>query len=137
MKPSRRTFLHLSAAAAALRAVSPKAWAQGYPARPVRVVVPFAAGGQADVIARLIAQRLSAQLAQQFYVENAPGGRRPSPFAFRTYANYLTRPVLGGLYLSYDLALGSGALLRTTSSRILVRYGINSTNVNSTPPSAA
>ena len=74
MKPSRRTFLHLSATAAALRAVSPKAWAQGYPARPVRVIVPFAAGGQADVIARLIAQRLSAQLAQQFYVENAPGG---------------------------------------------------------------
>jgi tripartite-type tricarboxylate transporter receptor subunit TctC len=74
MKPSRRTSLHLSATAAALRAVSPKAWAQGYPARPVRVIVPFAAGGQADVIARLIAQRLSAQLAQQFYVENAPGG---------------------------------------------------------------
>jgi tripartite-type tricarboxylate transporter receptor subunit TctC len=73
MKRSRRAFLRLSAAAAVLSALSPRAWAQAYPARPVRVLVPFAAGGQADVIARLIAQRLSEQLAQQFYVENAPG----------------------------------------------------------------
>src|SRR5205823_806668 len=70
----RRTFLRLSAAAAALRLTSSTAWAQAYPARPVRVLVPFAPGGQVDVIARLIAQRLSEQLGQQFYVENAPGG---------------------------------------------------------------
>ena len=70
----RRTFLRLSAAAAALRVASSTAWAQPYPARPVRVIVPFAPGGQVDVVARLIAQRLSEQLGQQFYVENAPGG---------------------------------------------------------------
>src|SRR6516165_12725927 len=70
----RRTFLHLSAAAAALRVASSTAWAQAYPARPVRVLVPFAPGGQVDVVARLIAQRVSEQLGQQFYVENAPGG---------------------------------------------------------------
>ena len=70
----RRTFLHLSAAAAALRVASSTAWAQAYPARPVRVIVPFAPGGQVDVVARLIAQRSSEQLGQQFYVENAPGG---------------------------------------------------------------
>ena len=58
----RRTFLHLSAAAAALRVASSTAWAQAYPARPVRVIVPFAPGGQVDVVARLIAQRLSEQL---------------------------------------------------------------------------
>jgi tripartite-type tricarboxylate transporter receptor subunit TctC len=74
MKLPRRTFLYLSAAAAALRVASSTAWAQVYPARPVRVIVPFAPGGQVDVIARLIAQRLSEQLGQQFYVENASGG---------------------------------------------------------------
>src|SRR5262247_3294593 len=68
----RRTFLYLSAAAA-LRVASSSAWAQAYPARPVRVIVPFAPGGQVDVVARLIAQRLSEQLGQQFYVENVSG----------------------------------------------------------------
>ena len=69
----RRTFLYLGAAAAALRVASSSAWAQAYPARPVRVIVPFAPGGQVDVVARLIAQRLSEQLGQQFYVENVSG----------------------------------------------------------------
>ena len=71
---NRRTFLYLSAATAVLRIASWAAWAQAYPARPVRVIVPFAPGGQVDVVARLIAQRLSARLGQQFYVENASGG---------------------------------------------------------------
>ena len=74
MKLPRRTFLRLIGAAAALRVAASTAWAQAYPARPVRVLVPFAPGGQVDVVARLIAQRLSEQLGQQFYVENAPGG---------------------------------------------------------------
>ena len=69
----RRTFLYLSAAAAALRVAPSSAWAQAYPARPVRVIVPFAPGGQVDVVGRLIAQRLSEQLGQQFYVENVSG----------------------------------------------------------------
>ena len=49
------------------------AWAQAYPARPVRVIVPFAPGGQTDVVARLVAQKLSERLGQQFYIENAAG----------------------------------------------------------------
>src|SRR5947209_15167791 len=48
-------------------------WAEGYPTRPVRVVVGFPAGGPTDVIARLVAQVLSDSLHQQFYVENIPG----------------------------------------------------------------
>jgi tripartite-type tricarboxylate transporter receptor subunit TctC len=73
MKLPRRRFVRLAAGAAALPAVSRFAWAQAYPARPVRVIVPYAPGGPTDVCARLIAQKLSQQLGKQFYVENVPG----------------------------------------------------------------
>jgi tripartite-type tricarboxylate transporter receptor subunit TctC len=49
------------------------AWSQSYPARPVRVIVPFAPGGPNDLAARLIARGLSDQLGKQFYVENIAG----------------------------------------------------------------
>jgi tripartite-type tricarboxylate transporter receptor subunit TctC len=73
MKLPRRNFLHLAATAAALPAVSRFAWAQAYPSRPVRIIVGFAAGGPADIVARLIAQWLSDRLGQPFIVENRPG----------------------------------------------------------------
>ena len=73
MNPLRRRFLQLAAAAAALRAVSSPVLAQPYPARPVRVIVPIAPGGQVDVISRLFAQKLAERLGKQFYVENLPG----------------------------------------------------------------
>jgi|SRR5215831_7591008 tripartite-type tricarboxylate transporter receptor subunit TctC len=73
MKLPRRNFLHLAAAAAALPAVARFAWAQAYPSRPVRVVVPFAAGGPGDIIARLMGQWLSERLGQPFIIENRPG----------------------------------------------------------------
>jgi len=71
MTLSRRVFLHLTAGA--LAAGSRVASAQSYPARPVRVVVPFAPGGPTDIFARLIVQKLSEQLGKQFYIENVGG----------------------------------------------------------------
>ena len=73
MKFPRRQFLHLVAGAAALPAVSRLAWAQAYPARPVRIIVGFPAGNASDIIVRLMAQSLSERLGQQFVVENRPG----------------------------------------------------------------
>ena len=71
--PHRRQFLHLAASAAALPAVSRIAWAQTYPTRPARIIVPFAPVGSTDIVARLIGQWLSERLGQQFIIENRPG----------------------------------------------------------------
>ena len=73
MKVHRRTFLQRVICAAALPAAAQTAWAQAYPARSVRVVVPVAAGGANDVTARLIGQWLSEHLGQPFVIENRPG----------------------------------------------------------------
>src|SRR3981189_3591883 len=71
--PHRRQFLHLAAGAAALPALPRIARAQTYPARPITMIVPFAAGGPNDGIARIMAERMRVLLGQPVMIENIDG----------------------------------------------------------------
>src|SRR4029077_10994797 len=70
----RRIATALLILASLASGVFTRAQAQTYPTRTIRLIVPFPAGGPADVMARLIAQSLSAKIGQQAIVDNRPGG---------------------------------------------------------------
>jgi tripartite-type tricarboxylate transporter receptor subunit TctC len=70
---TRRHVLYLAAGSAALATTARIAWAQSYPTRPVRILVGFAAGGNFDIVVRLLGPWLSEQLHQPVIVENRPG----------------------------------------------------------------
>ncbi len=74
MPIARRELPKVLAGIGLLAIVSQRAWSQGYPARAVKILVPVGAGGANDTSTRLIAQRLTDSLGQQFYVENMVGG---------------------------------------------------------------
>jgi tripartite-type tricarboxylate transporter receptor subunit TctC len=69
----RRQLMAALGAAACLAAVPLAAHAQGYPNKPVRLVVPYPPGGPTDIVARVVAQKLSEQTGQQFIIDNRPG----------------------------------------------------------------
>jgi tripartite-type tricarboxylate transporter receptor subunit TctC len=75
---SKRAFLATTLAAAvaatAVAAIAGPASAQAWPARTLKILVPFPAGGPTDLVARLVADRLSAGLGQSVIVEDRPGG---------------------------------------------------------------
>jgi len=73
MTIARRRLLQLAAGIVTLPLLASTARAQAYPARPIRVIVPQAAGGAADISARLIGQWLSERLGQPCTIENRPG----------------------------------------------------------------
>src|SRR5215203_3423058 len=114
MKLPRRKFLYLAAGSAALPAVSRVACAQAYPTRPVTMVVPFAAGGPVDTLARFLTERMRPLLGQPIIVENVGGaggsisvGRvaRATPDGY-TLINgiWSTHVVNGAIYpLQYDV----------------------------------
>jgi tripartite-type tricarboxylate transporter receptor subunit TctC len=114
MNTSRRKFLNLTAAAAALSASTHIATAQGYPSRPITIVVPFAPGGALDVFGRILAERMRASLGQTIIVENVAGangsvgtGRvaRAAPDGYTLGIGYWgTHVANGALYtLPYDV----------------------------------
>ena len=73
MSISRRQLLHLTASATALVTVPRVAWGQGYPSRPITMVVPYAAGGPTDVIGRIVAEGMRASLGQPIIIEDVGG----------------------------------------------------------------
>src|SRR5829696_4317877 len=73
MDRPRRRFLQLAASAVVLPTTSRFAWAQAYPARPVRWIIGFSPGGTTDIISRVIVQHLTEQLGQPFIIESRPG----------------------------------------------------------------
>ena len=73
MKLKRQTLIKAAVLALGC-AILPAAFAQSYPARPVRVVIPFPPGGTLDTVGRMLAQKLSEQTGQAFVIENKPGG---------------------------------------------------------------
>ena len=70
----RHHFLRSILAAAALAACVTSSWAQSYPSRPVRVIIPFPPGGTLDLVGRMLAQKMSESTGQSFVVDNRPGG---------------------------------------------------------------
>jgi tripartite-type tricarboxylate transporter receptor subunit TctC len=113
-KLSRRRFLNLATCAAVLPAVSHVAKAQSYPSRPITMVVPFAAGGPTDTIARILADVMRSALAQPLIIENIAGasgstgvGRAARAAAdghTLSLGNWPTHVVNGAIYtLTYDL----------------------------------
>jgi tripartite-type tricarboxylate transporter receptor subunit TctC len=73
MKISRRKFLHLAASSTVVPALPRTARAQAYPSRPVHIIVPYAAAGPNDIVARVVCQWMSEHLGQPFVIENRPG----------------------------------------------------------------
>jgi tripartite-type tricarboxylate transporter receptor subunit TctC len=110
----RRQFLHLALGAAALPAASRIAWSQAFPSRPVTIVVPFAAGGPADALARIVGDRMRLALGRQVVIENVAGaggsvgvGRvvRSPPDGYTVgIGHWSTHVINGAIYdLPYDL----------------------------------
>ncbi len=112
--PHRRQFLHLAAGAAALPALPRIVWAQAYPTRPITLIVPFAAGGGADTVLRIITERMRTVLGQTIINENVGGASgtigtsrvfRAAPDGYTLGAgNWGTHVAHGAIYtLPYDV----------------------------------
>jgi tripartite-type tricarboxylate transporter receptor subunit TctC len=127
MRTCRRRFLHLAAGAAALPAVSRLAWAETYPARPLRIVVGFPAASATDIVARLIAQTLSERIGQQVIVDNKPGAgsniaaevvAKADPDGYTLLAMTVTNAVNATLYqgLNFDIVRDIAPIVGTFRS---------------------
>jgi tripartite-type tricarboxylate transporter receptor subunit TctC len=132
MKLARRKFLHLTAGAVALPAVSRETSAQSYPLRPITMIVPFGAGGTIDALARILAERMRLSLKQPIIVDNVGGAdgsigasrsARARPDGYTIDLGFLGNHVLnGGIYsLTYDAVNDFTPIVPlTTSPTILV-----------------
>jgi tripartite-type tricarboxylate transporter receptor subunit TctC len=127
----RRRFLHLAAGAAALPAVSLIAKAETYPSRPITMIVPAAAGGNGDVIGRIVAERMRSSLGQPIIIENIGGadgsigaGRaaRAKPDGYTIDIGFLGNHVLNGAFysLGYDIVNAFAPIAPLTAGRFFL-----------------
>jgi len=110
---TRRQVLSLAAGSAALATIARTTWAQAYPARPVRIIVGFVAGGNFDIVARLVGQSLSEQLQQPVIVENRPGAS----------SNIATEAVVRAPADGYTLLLGGA--VNAVNATLYDKLGFN------------
>ena len=142
MTVSRRQFLHLATAAAILPGAASVARAQTFPTRPVTIIVPFPAGGPADVIARIIGDRMRTSLGQPVIVENVSGAggsigvarvARATPDGYTLSIGQLNSHVFSGAAYSvrYDLLkdFDPVALLTTNPLMIAGRKDLPARNI--------
>src|SRR4051812_10670059 len=121
-----RSILRLSSAVLALVLAASSASSQPYPNKPVRLIVPYPAGGATDVVARLVAERMSEDLGQQIVVENRPGAgtmigasavaRSPADgytLLMGDTGTFSLNPTLYGAQLTYDPAKDFAPVCRT------------------------
>jgi tripartite-type tricarboxylate transporter receptor subunit TctC len=131
MKLHRRDVLQLAAAAAALPALPRTARAENYPTRPITMIVPFAAGGPTDVLARLLAAHMGRTLGQNVIVEDVSGaagsigiGRvaHAAPDGYTlSIGNWGSHVINGAIYaLSYDLQRDLAPIALLPSNPMLI-----------------
>ena len=110
---TRRQVLHLAAGSTALATTAGITWAQAYPTRPVRILVGFVAGGNFDIVARVIGQWLSEQFHQPVIVENRPGAS----------SNIATEAVIRAPADGYTLLLGGA--VNAVNATLYEKLGFN------------
>src|SRR5262249_41793467 len=147
MRFPRRAVLRLLAGSAAPPAAARITWAQAYPSRPVRIIVPFPAGQATDTVARLIGQSLSERLRQPILIENRTGAGgnigtesvvRATPDGYTLVLASLSNAVNATLYkrLNFDFihdvapvaSIGGGPYLMVVNPSVPAKTVANSSH---------
>jgi tripartite-type tricarboxylate transporter receptor subunit TctC len=139
----RRQFLHLAAGAAALPGAASIAIAQSYPSRPINLVVPFAAGGPSDAVARVMAEGMRGPLGQTITIENVAGaggslgaGRvaRATPDGYTLllglWGTHVVNPVIYNLTYDVTTAFAPIALICMTPHIVAARKSVPANDLN-------
>src|SRR5262245_17392667 len=125
-------MLRRSAVTLLALALAPPAFAQSYPAKPITLIVPFSAGGPTDLMARIVGERMSKELGQQFIIDNVTGAAgsiamgklaRSASDGYTIGIGHLgTNVVNGAIYknLNYDLLNDLTPIARLPSNPLLV-----------------